>query len=184
MGKIRTYNVEAAKQLADKFVEITKVDLTSTSRYQEEAYFRALLYKIMVDINGMNDRMISEWFGDIGVERNRSSIFHALRKIDIYYESFVKFRNVYDLFFDDKKRERERIENKNSERVRRINERIDRKLDASDRNKIHELADVIPDDRIDEMYEMMTLRIKSWAWKVKDRCEVIETSTSMEGMHW
>jgi len=66
----------------------------------------------MCDINGMNDRMISEWFVDMGVKRNRSSIFHALRKIDVYYESFVRFRNVYDLFFDDKKRERERIENK------------------------------------------------------------------------
>jgi hypothetical protein len=184
MGKTRTYNVEAAKQLADKFVEITKIDLTSTSRHQDEAYFRALLYKIMVDINGMNDRMISDWFQDIGVKRNRSSIFHALKKIDVYYESYVKFRNVYDLFFDDKKKERERIENKKSERIRIINERITKKLETGERNKIHELADVIPEDRIEEMYEMMTLRIKSWAWKVKDKCQVIESSTSMEGMHW
>ena len=184
MGKIRTYNVEAAKQLADRFVEVTKVDLTSTSRHQEEAYFRALLYKIMVDINGMNDRMISDWFQDIGVKRNRSSIFHALKKIDVYYESYVKFRNVYDLFFDDKKKERKRIEDKKSERIRIINERITRKLEAGERNKIHELADVIPEDRIEEMYEMMTLRIKSWSWKSKDKCQVIESSTSMEGMHW
>ena len=184
MGKIRTYNVEAAQQLADKFVEITEIDLTSTSRHQEEAYLRALLYKIMVDVNGMNDRMISEWFEDIGVKRNRSSIFHALRKIDVYYESYVKFRDVYDLFFDDKKRHRERIESKKSERVRIINERIARKIEAGERSKIHELADVIPEDRIDEMYEMMNLKIKSWSWKSKDKCEVINSSTSMEGMHW
>ena len=184
MGKIRTYNVEAAKQLADRFVEVTKVDLTSTSRHQEEAYFRALLYKIMVDINGMNDRMISDWFQDIGVKRNRSSIFHALKKIDVYYESYVKFRNVYDLFFDDKKKERKRIEDKKSERIRIINERITRKLETGERNKINELADVIPEDRIEEMYEMMTLRIKSWSWKSKDRCEVIQSSTSMDGMCW
>ena len=31
MGKIRTYNVDAAKQLADKFVEITEIDLTSAA---------------------------------------------------------------------------------------------------------------------------------------------------------
>jgi hypothetical protein len=42
MAKLRTYNVEAAKQLADKFVEITGLDLTNTSRHQEQAYFRAL----------------------------------------------------------------------------------------------------------------------------------------------
>jgi len=184
MGKIRTYNVEAAKQLSEKFVEITDLDLTSKTRHQEESYLRALLYKIMVDINGMNDRMISEWFQDIGVKRNRSSIFHALRKINVYYENYVKFRNVYDLFFDDKKRQRERIESRRSERVRIINERIAKKLETGERNKIHELADVIPDDRIDEMYEMMNLRIKSWNWKSKDKCEIIDSSTSMEGMHW
>lgn len=184
MGKIRTYNVEAAKQLSEKFVEITDLDLTSKTRHQEESYLRALLYKIMVDINGMNDRMISEWFQDIGVKRNRSSIFHALRKINVYYENYVKFRNVYDLFFDDKKRQRERIESRRSERVRIINERIAKNLEAGERNKIHELADVIPNDRIDEMYEMMNLRIKSWQWKSKDKCEVIDSSTSMEGMHW
>ena len=54
MGKTRTYNVEAAKQLADKFVEITKVDLTSTSRYQEEAYFRALLYNIISFVSSIS----------------------------------------------------------------------------------------------------------------------------------
>jgi hypothetical protein len=184
MGKIRTYNVEAAKQLSEKFVEITGLDLTSKTRHQEESYLRALLYKVMVDINGMNDRMISDWFQDMGVKRNRSSIFHALRKINVYYENYVKFRNIYDLFFDDKKKQRERIESKRSERVRIINERIAKKLETGERNKIHELADVIPDDRIDEMYEMMNLRIKSWNWKSKDKCEIIDSSTSMEGMHW
>ena len=29
MAKLRTYNVEAAKQLADKFIQITGLDLTS-----------------------------------------------------------------------------------------------------------------------------------------------------------
>ena len=178
------YNRQAAEELVNDFCEITKLNIFDNSRSNDKASFRALLYKVLNEVNGMNDRMISDWFAEKGVSRNRSSIFHALKKIDVYYESYVKFRNVYDLFFDDKKKQRERIENKKSERVRIINERIAKKLEAGERNKIHELADVIPEDRIDEMYEMMTLRIKSWAWKVKDRCQVIESSTSMEGMHW
>jgi len=31
---------------------------------------------------------------------------------------------------------------------------------------------------------MVNLRIKSWQWKSKDKCEVIECGTSMEGMSW
>jgi hypothetical protein len=42
----------------------------------------------------------------------------------------------------------------------------------------------VPDKRRDEIYEMVNMRIKSWEWKSKDRCEIIESSTSMEGMHW
>ena len=46
------------------------------------------------------------------------------------------------------------------------------------------LIDTIPDNKRDEIYEMVNLRVKSWDWKSKDKCEVIECGTSMEGMHW
>ena len=42
----------------------------------------------------------------------------------------------------------------------------------------------IPDDKIDEVVERINLLKKSWSWKTKDKCQVIESSTSMDGMHW
>ena len=184
MGKLRGYNESAAEELAKRFVEITRLDLTDDSRHEDKAYFRALLYKILHDVNGMNDRMISQWFAEIGVKRNRSSIFHALRKIDIYYENFVKFRDVYDLFFDDKKRQRDRIDSKKSEKIRLINERIDNVKIFGERNKMHDLIDTIPKDKQDEIYEIINLRIKSWEWKSRDNCEVIESSVGVSGSAW
>ena len=184
MEKRKGYNEGAAEELAKRFVEITRLDLTDGSRHEDKAYFRALLYKILHDVNGMNDRMISEWFAEIGVIRNRSSIFHALRKIDIYYENFVKFRDVYDLFFDDKKRQRERIENKKSERIRVINERIDNSKKFGEKNELHDLVDTIPEYKRAEIYEVINLRIKSWEWKSRDNCEVIESSIGVTGSTW
>ena len=42
----------------------------------------------------------------------------------------------------------------------------------------------IPDDKINEVVERIGLMRKSWSWKSKDKCQVIESSTSMDGMHW
>ena len=64
------------------------------------------------------------------------------------------------------------------------NERIEKNKAFGERNELHDLIDTIPEDKRKEMYEMINLRIKSWEWKNKDRCEIIESSTSMDGMHW
>ena len=42
----------------------------------------------------------------------------------------------------------------------------------------------IPEDKIDEIIERINIIKKSWDWKSKDKCQVIEANTSMEGMHW
>ena len=46
------------------------------------------------------------------------------------------------------------------------------------------LFDGLSKDRIDEIIERISLLKKSWSWKSEDKCQVIESSTSMEGMHW
>ena len=99
------YNRQAAEELVNDFCEITKLNIFDNSRSNDKASFRALLYKVLNELNGMNDRMISDWFAEKGVSRNRSSIFHALKKIDVYYDSFTRFRSVYDIYFNDKKEE-------------------------------------------------------------------------------
>ena len=42
----------------------------------------------------------------------------------------------------------------------------------------------IPKDKIDEVIERVNLLKKSWSWKSKDKCEIIESGTSMNDMHW
>jgi len=132
----------------------------------------------------MNDRMISDWFAEKGISRNRSSIFHALKKIDVYYDNFTRFRNVYDIYFNDKKEETIKKERAKLERLKNRTKSIKQVILNKKKDALGLLIDTVPDKRRDEIYEMVNMRIKSWEWKSKDRCEIIESSTSMEGMHW
>ncbi len=178
------YNRIAADELANDFCEITKLDILDKSRSNDKAYFRALLYKILNELNGMNDRMISDWFAEKGISRNRSSIFHALKKIDVYYDNFTRFRNVYDIYFNDKKEETIKKERAKLERLKNRTKSIKQVILNKKKDALELLIDTVPDKRRDEIYEMVNMRIKSWEWKSRDKCEIIESSTSMEGMHW
>ena len=178
------YNRQAAEELVNDFCEITKLNIFDNSRSNDKASFRALLYKVLNELNGMNDRMISDWFAEKGVKRNRSSIFHALKKIDVYYDSFTRFRVVYDIYFDDKKEETIRKERARLERLKNKTKAIKQIILNKEKDALALLIDTIPDNKRDDIYEMVNLRVKSWEWKSKDKCEVIECGTSMEGMHW
>ena len=53
-----------------------------------------------------------------------------------------------------------------------------------EKNPILNVMHNIPEDKRDEVIERIMILKKSWDWKSKDECKVIESSTSMEGMHW
>jgi len=60
------YNEEIANELLDNYIKLTRFDLNSRQRRPEDAYIRCLFYKILKDLNDMNDRMIAEFLGAKG----------------------------------------------------------------------------------------------------------------------
>ena len=99
---MKTYNKKQAETLAQDFTELHNIDLYATDRKVRNVVLRTLFYKVLIDKNNMNDRNISEFFKSKDTIRGRSSIYHALKKIDIYYETYDYFRKAYELYFDDK----------------------------------------------------------------------------------
>ena len=77
------YNKKTADELARDFELLTGIDLNTNSRKTEIMITRTLFYKVLRDVNYMNDRMIAEWFKERGLKRDRSSILQALQKIGI-----------------------------------------------------------------------------------------------------
>jgi len=81
------YNLEIANSLAKYYKQLTGIDYKSTRRTPKDAYLRSLFYKILVDLNEMNDRMISEYFEKVyKTHRNRASIYHSLLKRCVLYK--------------------------------------------------------------------------------------------------
>jgi len=154
---MRTYNKDKAIELYKDFKQLTKVDVFNRSRETKIMVLRSLFYRVLQDNNFMNDREIAEFFTEMGDRRDRSSIYISLTKINHYYSNFDYFRKIYDLYFYDLKEPQ-------------IQYKLDRQQD-----KLDNLIDTVECKiRRDELYEMVNLRIKSWSWKVEDRCEIIE----------
>ncbi len=178
------YCKESADRLLNKFEDLTGFDSLSLSRTPHNASLRALSYKILIDLNYMNDRQVSEYFESKGITRQRSSIYHALRKMDSYYLNYPKFRDTYDVYFEDRAEESKA---RNEERDKKFND-IEKKVIRNSPNALPDLlktlVNSIPDERRQEVYEMLSLRVKSWDWKSKDKCEVIEGDNGVGNNTW
>ena len=175
------YNKDNADELAKDFEELTGIQLNSDSRETDIMITRTLFYKILKDLNFMNDRMISEWFELRGVNKGRSSITHALHKIGIYYKSYALFRNRYNVYFNDRAEEFLSIEQTQKKAIRDIKQNLHTSISNKNKDALDILIDSVPQDRRDEVREIVSLRIKSWSWKSKDKCQIIQGESSLEG---
>ena len=175
------YNKDNADELAKDFEELTGIQLNSDSRETDIMITRTLFYKILKDLNFMNDRMISEWFELRGVNKGRSSITHALHKIGIYYKSYALFRNRYNVYFNDRAEEFLSIEQTQKKAIRDIKQNLHTSISNKNKDALDILIDSVPQDRRDEVREIVSLRVKSWNWKNKDECQIIQGESSLEG---
>ena len=176
------YDLTVANMIANYFSEATGFDLRSESRTPRYSYLKSMLYKLFKDYNDMNDRMISEYFRDeIGVSKNRSAIYTALNKVDVYYLNYKEFRDYYDTFFKDKIEQRWKTEVKRKEYLakKKVNRgKFNDTVSFTELNKnvLREIISKLPDNKVKEIKDLVELRIKSWSWKVEDNCEIIECS--------
>jgi hypothetical protein len=178
---MRGYNKQIADDLAKDYEQLTGIELNSNSRKTEIMITRTLFYKILKDLNFMTDEMISDWFSTRGVQKGRSSITHAVKKIGIYYKSFASFRNTYNVYFNDKAEEFLTIEQAQKKRLNDSKQNIYTNTLNKDKDALEVLIDTIPEDKREEVREIVSLRVKSWGWKTKDECQVFLGETSMEG---
>ena len=176
---MKTYNKKQAKELGKEFIELHNVDLYSTDRRTRNVVLRTLFYKVLRDKNDMNDRQISDFFKENDTKKDRSSIYISLKKIDIHYETYDYFREAYDLYFDDKLEIHNKIKEKEiriSEKLKKANDKI---VPKNNVDELQVIIDTLTGSKRAEVLELVSLRVKSWEWKVEDRCEVIEGYSSL-----
>ena len=178
-NKRADYSKVQANRMLKEFESLSGVDPLIYSQKPKDAYFRALLYKVLMDFNYMNDRQIAEFFLTKGITRTRVAVFHAVSKVDIYYLNYSDFRDVYNVYFDDKAEESKELDNKLIEKAKGASDRANKKFKEIIKDDLYFLIHKLPLDKRDEIYELVNLRVKSWDWKSKDKCEIIESSDGL-----
>ena len=175
------YNLKEANKILANLVELTGFNIQDNSRKPTQAYLRAILYKNLITFNYMNDRMISNWFKEHGLTKDRVSILHAIKKIDVYFLNYQGFRNVYNTYYDDRIEEGQVLNSKFFQSQNKVKKdlktfkgfALPRQMDDALQNKVNT---VVNQNERWELYEMINLRIKSWDWKSTDHCEIIQGS--------
>jgi hypothetical protein len=183
-NKNKDYSISDANKILEDFQELSGVDPLILSQKPIDAYFRALLYKVLMDFNYMNDRQIEDFFWSKRIKRTRVAVYHAIRKIDLYYHNYSDFRNVYNIYFDDKIEEFKLLDNKIKGKAEELDNRVKGILPKKQNDALQLLINSLPSYRRDEVYEIVNLRVKSWNWKSKDKCEVIESSDGVTSSAW
>jgi len=175
------YNEEIANELLDNYIKLTRFDLNSRQRRPEDAYIRCLFYKILKDLNDMNDRMIAEFLGAKGRKTNRVSIYQALTKVETYYASFKRFRQFYDVYFSDQKELSIKREKRKKIAFKETIKEIDTRQKKIGMDALDVFISNIEFEKRPEILELVKMRVKSWEWKAKNEYEVIECSGQLAG---
>ena len=175
------YNEEIANELLDNYIKLTGFDLQSRQRRPEDAYIRCLFYKILKDLNDMNDRMIAEFLEAKGRKTNRVSVYQALTKVETYYTSFKRFRQFYDVYFSDQKELGIKRDRRKKIAFKEAIKEIDTRQSKIGMDALDILISNIQFDKRPEILELVKLRVKSWEWKSKNEYEIIECSGQLAG---
>jgi 5'-deoxynucleotidase YfbR-like HD superfamily hydrolase len=175
------YNEEIANELLDSYIKLTDFDLHSRKRRPEDAYVRCLFYKILKELNGMNDRMIAEFLESKGRKTNRASIYHAVTKVDTYYASFKRFRKFYDVYFSDQKELGIKRDRRKKIAFKETIKEIDTRQSKIGVDALEVFISNIQFDKRPEILELVKLRVKSWEWKAKNEYEIIQCSGQLDG---
>lgn len=175
------YNEEIANELLNNYIKLTGFDLHSRQRRPEDAYIRCLFYKILKDLNDMNDRMIAEFLEAKGRKTNRVSVYQALTKVETYYTSFKRFRQFYDVYFSDQKELGIKRDRRKKIAFKETIKEIDTRQSKIGMDALEVFISNIQFDKRPEILELVKLRVKSWEWKSKNEYEVIECSGQLTG---
>tara|TARA_R110000751_G_scaffold110754_1_gene208472 strand:- start:76 stop:615 length:540 start_codon:yes stop_codon:yes gene_type:complete len=174
------YNKDNADELAKDFELLTGINLGNDSRETEIMITRTLFYKVLKDLNFMNDRMISEWFALRGSKKGRSSITHALSKVSVYYKSYANFRTKYNIYFNDKAEEFITLEKSKRKALKDIKDNLNTNIANKGKDGLEIIINTVTNQyRRDELRDLIDMRIKSWSWKSKDEYQIIEGGESI-----
>ena len=184
-------------KISERIIEMTGIDIFKNTRKQEYVQLRALACYIFREKMNMRWMNIANFFISMGKAMDHANAIHLVNMYPLYAKDNPELLEIESCFvFEDHENydEVDRVAylKKNNEKLKEnvfklkaeVKELRKKPTYNSRDEKMLILFKDIPDNKLDEVVERIGLMKKSWSWKTKDKCQVIESSTSMDGMHW
>lgn len=180
--------IEDIKKIGNSVKEASGLNIFDNTRIREYVEMRALVCYVLRKKLRIGLTNIALYFQSEGKTMHHATVIHLVNQYPIYKRYNPRLAEIEDSFEELNNLEFNQesyIRNKYlSYNYDKLQEKYNKLKNNIKTNPILEVLQDIPEDKIDEVIERINIMKKSWDWKSKDECKVIETSTSMEGMHW
>lgn len=181
---------------------MTDTPIFTKDRSQKHLMTRVFFCNVLTQEYKLMDREISAIFADRGVKYDRSSIYIALTKFQFYLDNFVfmqqlqsKYTNVnYDIKgdlldiiydnYDIKDKELMFILNEEMSKLNKsilnTEEIVSEVIVSKEAINMAELTNGLSADQLNEVLDMINLKVKSYSWKSNDRLKVYSGESGAE----
>ena len=175
-------------EISQRIIEMTGVDIFDNTRKREYVQLRALACYMFREKMNMRWRNISEFFISMGKSLDHATAIHLVNMYPIYAKERPELKEIESCFVFEDNENYDEIDRVNYLRsqVEKLNSKIyklrgqvkelkKRPVYNPDDIEMLKLFSDVPADKVDELLERITLLKKSWSWKSKDKCQVIES---------
>ena len=180
--------IEDIKKIGDSVKEVSGLDIFDNTRRRDYVEMRALVCYILRKKLRIGLTNIALYFQSEGKTMHHATVIHLIKMYPVYKRYNSQLEDIeYSFNFDKSFEFNENNFIKNQyliDKYNNLKNKYDYLKNNVENNPILNVMHNIPEDKRDEVIERIIMMKKSWDWKSKDECKVIEASTSMEGMHW
>ena len=181
-------NIQDIKKIGDSVKEVSGLDIFDNTRRRDYVEMRALVCYILRKKLRIGLTNIALYFQSEGKTMHHATVIHLIKMYPVYKRYNSQLEDIeYSFNFDKSFEFNENNFIKNQyliDKYNNLKNKYDYLKNNVENNPILNVMHNIPEDKRDEVIERIIMMKKSWDWKSKDECKVIEASTSMEGMHW
>ena len=170
--------------IANAVINLTGLDVFKETRDREYVETRALLNTMLHDDIGMGWSRIAEFYKGNGKKMNHATVMHSVKNYPIYKQHNNKLQKLEGCFNFSKEISEENVNTtlnlqNNYENLQYQYVKLENKL----KSPMISLMYDIPEDKWSEVIERIGMLKKSWEWKNKDNCLVVESSSSISNTY-
>ena len=176
-------NIEDIKKIGDSVKEVSGLNIFDNTRRRDYVEMRALVCYVLRKKLRIGLTNIALYFQSEGKTMHHATVIHLVNQYPMYkrYNSRLasiedSFEQLNNLEFNQDSYIRNQYLSYNYDKLQ---EKYKNLKDNIKTNPILDVLQDIPEDKIDEVIERINILKKSWDWKSKDECEVIEASSGI-----